>query len=58
MSISVKNPALMDRLRIQALLRGIADQRGRDQMWNLLEQAVRAEGLRQQHYTEPAKDQQ
>lgn len=41
--IRVRNPALMDRLRIQALLRGIADARGEDQMLVLLQQALTTE---------------
>ena len=43
MTIIVQNPALFDRLRIQALLRSIADQRGEDQMWQILTDAVRVE---------------
>ena len=38
--IRVRNPALFDRLRIQALLRNIADHRGEDQMLILLQQAL------------------
>lgn len=41
--ITVRNPALMDRLRIQALLRKIADDRGEDQMLILLQQALTTE---------------
>ena len=41
--ITLRNPALMDRLRIQALLRKIADHRGEDQMLILLEQALATE---------------
>lgn len=41
--ITVRNPALMDRLRIQALLRGIADARGEDAMLELLTQALATE---------------
>ena len=43
MTTTVKNPALMDRLRIQALLRGIADARGEREMLRLLEQALSTE---------------
>ena len=55
MTITVRNPALFDRLRMQALLAQIARERGRDTMWTLLEQAVTAEGLRQQHEIEHAE---
>jgi predicted transcriptional regulator len=48
MNITIRNPALFDRLRIQALLSQIARERGRDQMWSMLEQAIAAEGQRQQ----------
>jgi hypothetical protein len=41
--IRVRNPALFDRLRLQALLRSIADQRGEAEMLRLLEQALAAE---------------
>ena len=41
--IRVRNPALMDRLRIQALLRRIAQDRGEDQMLILLQQALTTE---------------
>ena len=47
-TITVKNPALMDRLRIQALLRRIADQRGVAEMNQILQQAVEIEFRRQQ----------
>ena len=47
MTMTVKNPALMDRLRIQALLRGIADARGEQQMLILLQQALETEFRRQ-----------
>ena len=47
--IRVRNPALMDRLRIQALLRNIADHRGEDQMLILLQQALTTEFRRLDH---------
>jgi len=43
MTITVRNPALMDRLRIQGLLRNIANQRGEDEMLRLLQQALDTE---------------
>lgn len=46
--IKITNPALMDRLRIQSLLRKIADQRGPDEMNRILAQAVEIEFRRQQ----------
>jgi len=55
MTITVRNPALFDRLRMQALLAQIARERGRDAMWTLLEQAIAAEGQRQQHEIDHAK---
>lgn len=45
--IRVKNPALLDRLRIQALLRSIADARGVDAMNRILQQAIEIEFRRQ-----------
>lgn len=50
--IRVKNPALFDRLRIQALLRNITEQRGEAEMLRLLEQALTTEfsrTLRENH---------
>lgn len=47
MTMTVKNPALFDRLRIQALLRGIADARGEQEMVKILEQALTTEFRRQ-----------
>ena len=47
MTTTVKNPALFDRLRIQALLRSIADQRGEQVMLGLLQQALTTEFRRQ-----------
>lgn len=47
--VTVKNPALMDRLRIQALLRSIADHRGVDEMNKILAAAVEIEFRRQAH---------
>jgi len=58
MTTTVKNPALFDRLRMQALLAQIARHRGNSEMWNLLEQAIAAEGQRQQHENEHARSQQ
>ena len=55
MTITIKNPALFDRLRIQALLAQIARQRGSDDMWDLLEKAIECEGLRQAHEIEHAE---
>lgn len=52
--IRVQNPPLMDRLRIQALLRSIADQRGEPEMWQILTDAVRVElrrDIKYQHAT-------
>lgn len=46
--IRVKNPVLLDRLRIQARLRSRADQRGPAEMNRRLEQAVEIEFRRQQ----------
>jgi plasmid stability protein len=48
-AIRVRNPALMDRLRIQALLRGIADQRGEAEMLRILTQALTTEFRRFDH---------
>ena len=47
--IRVRNPALFDRLRIQAMLRGIADQRGEAVMLQILEQALATEFRRLDH---------
>lgn len=58
MNITVRNPALFDRLRMQALLSQIARERGRDQMWTMLEQAIAAEGQRQQQEIDRATDKQ
>lgn len=57
MNITVRNPVLFDRLRIQALLSQIARERGRDAMWHLLEQAIAAEGQRQQQELDRATSQ-
>jgi len=48
-AIRVRNPALFDRLRIQAMLRGIADQRGEAEMLRILEQALATEFRRLDH---------
>ena len=48
-AIRVRNPALFDRLRIQAMLRGIADQRGEAEMLRILEQALTTEFQRLDH---------
>ena len=48
--VRVANPPLMDRLRIQALLRSIATNRGESEMWDLLAQAVRVELRREIKY--------
>jgi hypothetical protein len=50
-TITVRNPALFDRLRIQALLRSISDQRGEPEMLRLLQQALTTEFARSSKYS-------
>lgn len=53
--IRVRNSAWMDRMRIQALLQQIAQRRGNSPMWDMLEQAVDAEGRRQKQERDRAQ---
>ena len=55
--ITVRNPPLMDRLRIQAVLRKTADTHGEDRMLELLAQALTTEFHRQDIKYQHDKDQ-
>lgn len=53
MTIALKNPALMDRLRVQALIQGLVRDRGADQAWSIIDQAIGIELRKYSNATTP-----